>query len=177
MRKAFKHRLFTILLLINIGLLLLWVLALLWTPFSVSRISTSSKEWLLFIAFLLGLFASGSNLLYNFRLLRSYRSSSNTQVLYSRTLSIVLLCIYALFITFCIIFFCKEMYEIIKPKNYNTYYGPTLWLLLEYMALLTTTGVWIIILQIKLLRLLQHIQLTKADELLTQLGADSENPR
>lgn len=117
-----------------------------------------------------------TNLLYNIKLLKVYNDAENTTN-FSKSLSVVLLILYTLGGMFNMLLIIAAVYEALDIYRRSNLLNPYFLGVLVFMFILVIFSIWIIILQIKLLRLLKHRQLTKADELLQQLGADAENLR
>lgn len=177
--KPFAHKKFKALNIIQIVLMALWFGMIIWGFINRRKADISLIDGIaMAISFLFVVIYLG-NLLYNFRLLRVYHAAEY-QLPFSKAFSSALLCIYAIFILFAMYLLFDLLYEFLVLK---TFIGMPLkyrLFMCGLVALLFTVsfiGIWLVILQIKLLRILKRRQLAKSDELLAQLGMDSENPR
>jgi hypothetical protein len=172
MAKPFNQRLFSVLLAISSGLIIFWVLIIVWTFTIATRIAIRNEDWIVFTAFLLALGVCLGNLLYNYRLLRAYRSPVEAPTSYSRTASILLLCFYAICTALSIALFVVLFTELVEPRPYKIRFNIIPWLLMGGMLVLIVTSTWIIVLQIKLLRQLRRRVQAQEASLLEGLGQD-----
>lgn len=173
--KPFPIKRFKALLIVQITMLLCLSLFVI-IKISLSRANTISSVLLMFGVFFLYIGVHISNLLYNFKLLKVYNDEDGSTT-FNKSFSILLLILYIAGFACNFLIITSTLYDLLTNDGYAARVDIRLYVMLFYMSVLALLCIWIIILQIKLLRLLKQKQLAKADELLAQLGADSEIPR
>lgn len=171
----FPHKTFKALITIQLVLILLFFLLLLLASITNRKNNTNNDfEVLMYGIFFAFIGVHMGNLLYNFKLLKGYKDEDGSAT-FSKSLSVVLLILYTLGCMFGIFIIIAALYEAMDINRSPNLLNASFWGMLIFMFILAILSIWIIILQIKLLRLLKRRQLTKADELVAQLGADSES--
>jgi hypothetical protein len=171
----FPYKRFKALLVVQITLLLCLFLLFI-IKILVSRGDTISSDLLMSGVFSLFIGAHVSNLLYNFKLLKVYNDEDGSTT-FNKSFSILLLILYIAGFACSFLIITSTLYDLLTNDGYAARVDIRLYVMLFYMSVLALLCIWIIILQIKLLRLLKQKQLAKADEMLAQLGTDSENPK
>ena len=177
--KPFRNKLFKTLLYIQVVILFTWFFLFSKLIFEMeSKKGPTLSEWYQIIAIFIYPLVCAGNLLYNFYLLRAYNAPPESKISFKKAGSIILLCLYiplialSIYGSYMLISELRTMYSLHHVKL-----GLKQFLVVSSIILFGVTGIWMVVMQIKLLRLLKYTQLAKADELLAQLGADSEIPR
>ncbi len=173
--KPFPYKRFKALLVVQITMLLCLFLLFI-IKILVSRANTISSDLLMFGVFFLFIGAHVSNLLYNFKLLKVYKNEDGTAT-FNRSFSILLLILYILGFASSFFIITSTLYDLLSNDGYAARVDIWLYVMLFYMSVLAFLSIWIIILQIKLLRLLKRLQNARAEELVANLGAETENRR
>jgi magnesium-transporting ATPase (P-type) len=166
--KPFPHKRFKALLVIQLSMVLLFFLLMLFGAF-MSRNSLTDFDLLMFGVVFLFIGVHVANLLYNFKLLRVYNDEPDTAT-FSKSLSMVLLTLYIIGFAASFFTIASSVYEALTIDGHYGLLNKPFYLMLLFIFIMAVLSIWIIILQIKLLRLLKRLQTAKADELVEIIG-------
>lgn len=169
--KLFRHKRFKALLVIQLSMILFLFILILFGAF-ISRNRTTDFDLMMFGVFFLFIGVHIGNLIYNFKLYRVYNDDDGS-LTFSKPFSIVLLVLYTLGCVASIFTIASSVYDALTIDRHPGLLNNPFYLMLLFLFIMFILSIWIIILQIKLLRFLKRRQLAKSDELLQQLGADS----
>jgi hypothetical protein len=170
--KPFAHKRFKALLVIQLSFVLLLFLLMLFGAF-MGRSNITSFDLLMFGVIFLFIGVHIGNLLYNFKLLSVYNDEDGATT-FNKSLSMALLILYILGCAASFFTIVSSLYEVLTSDRYAVMLNKPFYLMISFISILAFLSIWIIILQIKLLRLLKRRQLAKTDELVAHLGADTE---
>jgi hypothetical protein len=162
-------------LVIQLSMVLFLFIVILFGAF-VNKNRTTDFDLIMFGIVFLFIGVHMGNLLYNFKLLRVYNDEDSGST-FNKSFSVVLLVLYTLGCIASIITIASSIYDALTIDRHPGLLNNSFYVMLLFMFIMFILSIWIIILQIKLLRILKRRQLAKADELLAQLGTDSENLR